>query len=70
MKEVLERNVSRAIFRGPLFESGDLSGAQLALNPEMIFEKIVLTMGMIAGGRNPATTTASAAASRAYSIMS
>jgi hypothetical protein len=43
---------------------------QLALNPETTFEKIVLTDGMIAGGRKPATTTAIAAASSAYSIMS
>jgi hypothetical protein len=55
--------------RGSLLEREE-AGAQLALNPETIFEKIVLTPGMIAGGRNPATTTASAAASSAYSIMS
>jgi hypothetical protein len=34
------------------------------------FEKIVLTDGMMAGGRKPATTIAKVAANSAYSIMS
>ena len=34
------------------------------------FEKMVLTEGMTDGGRNPATTIAMVAASRAYSIKS
>ena len=36
----------------------------------VIFEKIVLTAGMTAGGRNPATTTTMKPAKRAYSIRS
>jgi hypothetical protein len=36
----------------------------------VIFEKIVLTDGMMVGGRKPATTIANVAHSRAYSIMS
>ena len=43
---------------------------QLALKPEMIFEKMVLTAGITAGGRKPATTTATNPAIKAYSIMS
>src|SRR5580698_5363464 len=60
----------------PLFKVGEASGltcltlCQLALNPETTLEKIVLIDGMIAGGRKPATITAIAAASSAYSIMS
>src|ERR1700685_1476917 len=34
------------------------------------FEKIVLTDGIMVGGRKPATTIAKVAANRAYSIMS
>jgi hypothetical protein len=33
-------------------------------------EKIVLTDGIMAGGRKPATTIAKVAANRAYSIIS
>jgi len=36
----------------------------------LILEKMVLTAGMIVGGRNPAITTARVAAIRAYSIKS
>jgi hypothetical protein len=36
----------------------------------VIFEKIVLTEGMIVGGRKPATVTTNAAARREYSTRS
>jgi hypothetical protein len=36
----------------------------------LIFEKMLLTEGMMDGGRKPATTTASVAVIRAYSIRS
>lgn len=36
----------------------------------LIFEKMVLTEGMMEGGKNPATTTAKVALIRAYSIKS
>jgi hypothetical protein len=49
---------------------GGKNRTQLALNPETTFEKMVLTAGIIVGGRNPATTTAIVAAISAYSIRS
>lgn len=50
--------------------SPDVRDLQLANMELDIFEKIVLTEGMIDGGRKPATIRTSAAASSEYSIIS
>ena len=72
LKELIAK--TRAVENIPrlrhLFELAVRTETQLALNPEITLEKMVLTAGIMVGGRNPATTTAIVAAISAYSIRS